>query len=464
MARSDSELQELGAAPTAGPIAPAPEPAPLERGRWSAATLAPLAALAVCLAALVAVSVLTTIRTPFSDPHDWDELVFITERTGDWLGYLWRPHTAQRIVFARLLAWLDMDGARGHVPVYLLATLPLLVAEGAALMWALARGLSFSRLGWAVGGVAALLALNVAAAEDCALPVFSVYVLVCGFAAFAILLFDVSAKSSALFAAALLCGVLAGFGNEAGLAVWPVLALSSARDAEATWRQRVLWIVAVAYIALCLIGAGGSPSETFHAASLIHPAHLVKMVLYFAAYCALPWAAGASAASYPARVVGLALAAYAVWLAWRGPQTASGRLRTLERIGVDLALFALVTAVLATVGRVDDNGPPIAASRYFPFSALLQVGLVFASTPLLVRLWSERRGWCSGGLIAFSVFAIAQAPVVAKPRFGTAHRIEAANAAFDRGDRSPEVVALVHPDPELAGEVRAELKQRGLPY
>ena len=154
---------------------PAPAP-PVDRGRrglLAGQGAGVLAAGAAALAVLVTCALRDRVSFPYSDAHDWAALVLDTERSGDWLGSLWRPANAQRIPWARLAQALFIE-THGRLPAFQLIGAGLwgfgLAALGALL---LRRGPDVRLRLWLAGGAALMLACS-PLGEDFALPVFSV--------------------------------------------------------------------------------------------------------------------------------------------------------------------------------------------------------------------------------------------------------------------------------------------------
>ena len=459
MVRTSRQLVPIGELPDV-----APESAP---AGWSKALYgeAALAAVLVCIAVamLMATSAKAYLAIPFSDAHDWIARVFALERAHDWLGYLWAPHTNQRIPTARLVEALDIEVVRGRGPSFLLAGAAAMLMGGAAGAVLLARSRIDLRLKLWLACAAGVLLANTALAEDFAFPVFTVYLFVAGPALAAVCAFSLPTEGglrAPAFWIALVCATLASFGNAAGLAVWPALAglavMQGRRGAE------VGVLVVVALVVGVGIEAGlGAPSSSLGAATGSPIDHLAKMIAYFAAFGGLPW----SRALHPtlaATVFGLAIWAFAGWTLstlqpWREDGAAA-----LTKAGAALILFAFVTAALAAVGRVDELPQPIAPTRYTPFAALLQIGVVLASTRRLQALEARGRWWVVGLSVALAVFVLASDVHGAQVLVRTADRIRAASVAFDQG-RTPEG-AVIHPRPDFARSVRLELKRRGLAY
>jgi len=96
----------------------------------------------IYIAIFVFAATRSVLAAPYGDPHDWDALVFATQKAGNWLGYLWTPHTNQRIVFARILTYLDMCVfGKERVPAFLIGTLLSLFVSVAALAGIVIRNL-----------------------------------------------------------------------------------------------------------------------------------------------------------------------------------------------------------------------------------------------------------------------------------------------------------------------------------
>ncbi|MGC1303509.1 MAG: hypothetical protein WA840_14150, partial [Caulobacteraceae bacterium] len=197
-------------------------------------------------------------------------------------------------------------------------------------------------------------------------------------------------------------------------------------------------------------------------ASVALPAHLLKMLSYFTGYCALPWSAGDGSALLM-RLLGLAFAVAGAVAVWRGSRSGGG-LGRIEGIGCNLILFALLTGVLASVGRVDESARVVMPARYLPLACLLQVGLIFAFIAPLQRTFASapRKSWSV--LAILMVLLLGQQWVGGHRLMRSAQRVRAASTAFDTGDRSQPVMLLVYPTAEPAMAVRAELKRRGLPF
>lgn len=402
------------------------------------------------------------VWTPFSDMHDWLLRLFQAERDHDWLGYLWAPHGNQRIVFARIFTWWDVEVARGHGVSAFLGSgmkIQLIVALAAAVVTAAYAPRSPWRL-W-IGGLVGLILLDIPFVDDAALANAGVYIEAAGFSVLAVLAFALRGDTGwrrAMLPVAVACGVFAACGNAAGLAVWPVLAFGAWRShAE---RVALITVIVAGVLTIVLFSLGlGAPVGSGSAGSA-GVGRLVKMVSYFFGYVALPWA---SEPRLPLRLAGAVLTGFYLVLLVRGPAREGGGL--LRRAGLDLIAVTLLTALMAAIGRVDEQAPANVPVRYAVFAMAGQAGLVMVFAARLAG-WATARPRLAGGLLALALVAVGLNQAEGARRLTKSMRhVREASEAFDRGDRSPEVVSLVYPpDAAHAADVRRQLKARGLPY
>lgn len=404
---------------------------------------------------LAALSLATQIRTPFSDAHDWVWRVFQLERDGYWLGYLWAPHNAQRIPLARLAMWWDVEGPQTGVSSFLGST--MLVQLAAALAVALLALPALPAGRWRIPAAVAvgLAALNVAFVEAASFPFAGVYIYAASLAVLAVAL---QARRGGLsLTAALGCAVLASLGNAAGLAVWPAMVVTALLGPRPV-REGLLLAGAGAVVGLVV--SGGLPAPT--AAGSGVTTDIAKLASYFSGFLTLPLG---SRPDIPVRLLGAVVAvAYGVIVVGSLARRGRGDVppRTLSAAG-GLIVFALLTAALAALGRAGELPEPFVPVRYAPFAIAGQVGLLLALAPLFVRWAQDRQRLATAGVVvALFVWAGLQADG-ARRLYKSAGHIREASVAFDRGDRSPATLALVHPRPEFAAQVRAELRRRGLP-
>jgi len=410
-------------------------------------------------AALAVTAQAAYLRVPYSDIHDWIGRVFATERDHRWFDYLWRPHGEQRIPIALALTAIDIEVSQGRLPSFLIGTAAAWLLALVALAVAIARSEIAATTKLVLALVTGVLALNVALAEDFAFPVFSVYVLVCGPAIAALTILPMSARSgwrSAGFWVALGVAWLSSCGNAAGLAVWP--ALISALVLLRTDRKTIGLALAMMVVCIACLEAGlGVPSTTFTGDGGL--AHAAKILGYFLVFGALPWSRGLHA--LPLQVaVGVLIWVAALLVFRRGLRT--HRLEPLVVSGMALIVFGLATAVLASLGRVDELPQLIVPTRYTPFAISLQVGIILAASNLANDLRFNRPiAFGAAGSIAATLM-LASTPHGMGAIERTADRIRLSSAVFDRTGRDGEIE--IHPRPADAAAVRAELARRGLPH
>ena len=415
-------------------------------------------ALLIAAGALLAASAHAYIAAPYSDVHAWIARVFALEGSHDWLGYLWEPHTAQRIPVARLVTALDVEMVRARAPSFLIACVLAWALGLAGLFGLIARAPYAVSTRLALAAAAGALALNIGLAEDFALPVFSVYLFVAGPAIGALALAARTGPAgwrAPAFWAAMALAWLAACGNAAGLAVWPaLLAVLAVRRAD-----RPTLILALAFAVLCIVAIEGGldvPSTSLGKGG-DGVAHVGKILLYFLVFGALPW----SRAVHPLAVqAALGLLVWAV-AAFALREALRDRRASTASAAVGLILFGLITAAMASVGRVDELPTVIVPTRYTPFATVLQVGVLlgFASRWDALR----ERPWRVGLPAALVVvLVLAATPHGMRAMDHTAAAIRAASDRFDRTGRldDPPIYPIAGP----AAAVRAELARRGLPH
>jgi hypothetical protein len=390
---------------------------------------------------------------PYADDHDWMALAL--QQGGKLtVGYLMQPHNRQQIVWARLLAWMSRDG--GEPSIFLAAGLTaiLVAAVSSAVFAAL---LAPSRdVGVVLGALAGIIVADGAAVQDAAWAVFSVYAFVAAFTVLSLGLIECRKQerwADPFLLASLACALCAGFGNAAGYAVWPVLAWRAWRDPD---RKAILPIVAVVAAAAMLSGFEGAITGQGAVAPSGAGAHVAKMIAYFGPYCALPLSGGKP--KVVMEVMGWLLAGAGLLFLLKPPRT-----RGFERLGHygrSLIAFALITAVMATIGRVDELPLPIVPTRYVVFADGLHVGLLLAAAPWLVSLWAARPRLAEAAILLFSVLLLAEQAITGAITVRSADMVRQASVAFDRGDRSAHTVSLVYPlGPATAQRVRRLMRE-----
>lgn len=425
------------------------------RAAWSWVLAGAVTALA--LGTNLVAAARSYLWAPYSDPHGWIASVFAAEASGSPWRVVFAPFNQQRIPLVLLTQLLDVEGVRGRAPSFLLLGVVAWCSGIAAVAWVLARTLP-ARVAAGLVAAAALILGHIAVAEDLAFPVFSVYPVVAGFAAVAFAAMSAAPARIGAFVCGLLAATAACLGNAAGLAVWPVLIFWATVERRNGRQQAVLWVTAVLVIGALEWGLG-SPSGAASANG--HPAaRLLKMGQYLAGFAGLWW--GAVAHPQPGRVVGLVVLVVAVAGLFR--PTVEGDAGRVQRLGRMVTSFGLLTAALATLGRVDELPEPIVPTRYFPFAALLQLGALLCWSALLTTVARSRPRAAAVATLAVAVLTLGSQLKGARALVATSRMIQASGRAFDAGDRSPAVVRLVDAHPDMDAAVRAELHRRGLPW
>ncbi len=419
----------------------------------------------VALAALLtAVSLRAYLYIPFFDVHDWIAEVFRVERTHDWLGYLWTPHTAERIPWIRLIEWIDVDVGRAQAPSFLIAgmaawlvgCLPFAVF---ILRSALPRGRRIVVL-----LLGAVLLTQVSLAEDFAFPVFCVYLLAAGPALGAAVLLQMAPASGLrawTFWAAMVLAAAASGGNAAGLAIWPALLITAALQRRG--REQFFALLICSALVIATIESGlGAPSDSLGRDGRPLGAHLAKMAVYALHFVGLPWTQqthSGLALAIGAAILAVAIKVLAKAARWTPDRPAA----QLAGVALALILFGLVTAAMATIGRVDEQTIASVPTRYTPFATLLQLGVLMG---LAADIETFRRpAWASpaiAGLLTLAIFA--SDLHVARSLPGASRRVVAASRAFDQDGVAIHDHILMHPRPAFAAAIRRELAARGLPH
>lgn len=425
-----------------------------------------IGALATILTAQIAifgyVAVRGFVRQPFSDMFDFLRAEFDLERGGDLIAYLAAPHNHQHLVWVRVLTALDVQVFHGTALIFLIAASLSILAGATGIGVAIWRGTSVRVVG-AIGGlVAMLLMISAANALDCTQPINSVYALAFGFAALAILLFESAAeaergRTALLLALSLTAGLGAVAGSAAGVAVLAALFVSAVRQPQnrpLIAPTLLVGLAATALVGSAMIEGGASPPSAGGVG------HAAKIAQYFVVYAGLPWSA-AGPLSRIRLATGLATIGVGAILLWRGSRRdgAAGR---LERIGLDLILFALVTAAMAALARVDESPAVVVPLRYAVFMSAFQAGVICVLAPMLADRWDRLKRFATVAALVLALALLAEQAVAGEGVLQTSIIIRNAVAAFDAGARQPEMHQLIHPDFALAARMGAECRKRGL--
>lgn len=418
--------------------ADASSPSPLAR-RVLTATLAAYLGVAIWLLWR------TAILEPYSDMFDWLERWFRLQAEGDYARYLWAPHNAHHLVWTFLLLDIDVRGLGAGGWAFLAAGVAGLAGTAVLLAWTAAAAASPGfRLLAAMGA----LALSVMGCHvlDANAAINTTYLHALVFAVAAVVLAERRPRGWA--PGALICAAAAGFGNAAGLAIWPALLAGALR--RRAWR----WSVVVGF-AGAAYGYGYVAGQPAVVAGLAH-LRMIGVGQLFLTYLGLPWSRGLAPLGWAFGLVVLAAALAAVRAAGGG-QTHWGR-----RAAMGFIVFSLGTAALAALGRggvIAPDEPPV---RYAVLLIPLQVALWIAVQPQLAVAWMRRRRTMQAASIAASAFLLAHQALMADYAIRTSDGVRAALTEFRAGRWSPAMRARVYPDRNKAAAISARLRAEGL--
>ncbi|HEX4180986.1 MAG TPA: hypothetical protein VHY32_09365 [Caulobacteraceae bacterium] len=403
------------------------------------------------------------VPQPYSDMFDFLRAEFDWERTGDLLAYLASPHNHQHLVWVRVLTALDVQLFHGSAVVFLVAAGASVIVAAGVLAGELVRSTPVRMVGALAAVLAAPLIASTVNAMDCTQPINSVYAIAFVFAVLAIVLFEQAGQGAGRRAAigaasALACGLAAMGGSAAGVAVFPALIFSATRNPGSRGLIAPTLVVGLAAVAVVVATlAGGAPSGP----AIGGAGHLWKMADYFVVYAGMPWSA-IHGLSRGRLLIGLVTIGLGAVLIWRGPRAEGGAARRLERIGLDLILFALITAVMAALGRVDENEAVIVPVRYAIFMSAFQVGVLCLLAPVVARRWASVKAYAAPAIMAASAALLVQQVAAGSSVLRTSQFIRSEIAAFTAGQRRPEMRQFIHPDFDIALAVQAERRRRGL--
>lgn len=408
------------------------------------------AALAAYLGCAIWLVWRTSLIEPYSDMYDWLARWFRLQADGELGRYLWAPHNFHHLVWT--LAVLDLDirafGGSGYLilavgVVCLAATAAVVAGIGAA-----AAGPGLRLVG--AGGAAALSAMG-CHALDIGEYINTTYVHALVFAVAAIALTEAPGEHpAARRLGALVCGLAAGLGSAAGLAVWPALLIAAWRAGRRGWAATV-FVAGLAFGFIYLLGQAG-PGGGFPPAVR---GHLADSVLLFLNYLALPWVRAAPAAGWLLGLATLLVALMAV--IFRGRRGASWT----ERAAVSLIVFSLATAAMAGLARTGVIAPDLVPMRYAVFLIPLHVGLWTLALPYLRGMWRLRPGLMSTVLVVAAVFMLAHQGAMAVYAMRTADADLRVLRDFRVGKRSPAMLAVIYPNLDAASALSARLRSDG---
>jgi hypothetical protein len=409
---------------------------------------------AVCAAGLV--------RQPFSDMFDFLRDEFALERTGDLAGYLGATHNGQHLVWIRVLTALDVQVFHGSALIFAIAGAAAILGAATMTAWTIQRSVGVRLAGAIAAGLAAMLLISTVNALDAVQPINVVYALAFGSAVAAVVLFEAAgeaapARAAVLGGLALLAAVSAVAASGAGVAVLAALAISAFRDGA---QRRLLAPTLVLALIAAAVVASGLASETYAARPDAGAGRLLRSAGYFVTYAGLPWST-IGALSRARLIIGAATLALGAALIGRGARRA-GPAGRLERIGVDLMLFALITAAMAALGRVDETPAGVVPVRYGVFMSAFQAGAVCTLAPALAERWTTARRWVVPAALALAAALLVQQVAYGANVLETSRIIRREIAAFQAGVRRPGMRQTVHPDFALAAQIEDECRRRGI--
>jgi hypothetical protein len=440
-------------------------------GRRSAAATGPRAAamaiappvlvlllvLAVAhLAAFMAFAPATRIVRPYSDLYDLIDVYFGAERTRDWLGYLFQPHSYHRLPLFRSLLALDINLFKGSgIPFLVVSVLCMATLVVQLVRRALDAPIEALRIPLAAFLV--MLLLTTGNAIHLTVPANTPYVHSLFFAMLAILLAEpADGASRSPFAvrrlSALACACGAALGVAVGFVLWPVLAFMAWRRG-AEDRPWLILLLAVGGVFASLYLTGITAEDS---AGALTPASLAKAVEYFFAFLGLPWVRAAPA---PGRLIGVFMfACCCVALLRTGGPKAS----RYERVALAMVCFSLGVAALAAIGRRDIAEEVVVPGRYNLLLVPMKAGLVLLIAPWLERRWRAHRRLVEAGVVAvFAVYCLQQV-VVGRAVAASAEHLRQTITAFQSGVRTEEMRLLIHPNLARAETLNAQTRARGL--
>ncbi len=403
-----------------------------------------------------------SIRVPVYDLLDWLQFYGDRARADDWLGYLWTPINEHRIVLSRILLAIDVRWFGGAGSAFALSGSILLIAMAVSILREIGKSALLDSWKATAIPVAVFLLVPTSIAVTVGMPIMSVFLHTCAFAVFSLLLLD-GANEEGRFsnyrrAAALSAACIASFGVSAGLLIWPVL-MWSAWQGNLGWR----WLTGIAgvgglFAALYLPGLHSSGVSIAFSV-----ARLAEMLDYAIRFLGLPWSHMPQLV-WPARLVGTGVLCFGGFFIVR--ESLSGNITTrVQRIGLALVLFVLLTAAAAASARLDigkDREMPV---RYTMFVVLAHVGLLLYLLPYLQWLWQwpYRRSlqWL---ILGMSLVWVAQQYIVGRFVVREADRYSQAWSRFVAGDWTPDMLHYVYPDRDRARAGLAHLREMQIPH
>jgi hypothetical protein len=390
----------------------------------------------------------SVVSAPVYDFLSWVQFYFDSEKTGDWWSYLWTPHNEHRIIWTRALVAIDVRLFGGNTLPFMAFALVLTSTMVLALLWQVFGSPLPPKVKAVVVPLLVFLLLPATLAIANSMPGIGVNLHAATFVVFAISLLDVGIerRSNLKILLSLMVAILAGFGGSGGLLVWPVLTYSAWRFGPKNWAL-TFFAVGTTY---SVLNFAGVPSS-FGGVTL---GRALPSIDYVIRFLGLPWS-HSSALAWPSRAIGLGILCGGAWLLIRDFFLDRSTSR-LERIGLNLILYAFLVAAAAAVARwnvATERGIPI---RYAIFTVLAHAGILLASMPFLQRLLegaSQKRAKLL--ITAVTLLLLLQQIIIGTAAVQEASRYNSAWAEFVSGAWTSEMEHYVYPDEATA---RADLK------
>lgn len=429
-------------------LPPDGEPRPfLREMNWAFAV-----AGAIYLMLFVYFAARASILAPYSDMIDLVGDYFHAADLGGPVEYLLQPHNFHRLVGLRTLIALDVGVFRG-TGLPLVAAAATFQAGVAMLLMSEARRVA-GALAVPLSALAAMLAYLTANAGDVSQPVNTAYI----HATFFSLLALAAAASASTqsggwrgWASAIAWASAASFSLAVALVVWPILALFAWRG-KASWRTITLVAIAGGAFYLAFMSGQSASSQL----PVLDLGKLIKIAEYFLAYLGLPWVRGTKLMG---EALGAGLLAASLFALVRFGLADTNR---TQRLAIGMILFSLSGAALAAVGRSSMLPEVDVPVRYTILVTPLHAGLLLLAAPTIVRIWERRPRLASLGLIAALALLLVQQVVVGMVIVRAAERARQTIAQFHLGERTPEMLQLVHPDLMHVDMRYADMRRRGV--
>jgi hypothetical protein len=404
----------------------------------------------------------TVILFPFSDMISWiDYYDQAHQQSGGFLVYLWRPHNEHHMMTIRLLTALDVSTFRASGVPFIVAATTSLVVTAALIFNELRRDKCLNGPLRPLALLGPMLLLTSAAALDCSIPINAVYPLTLIFVVGALVLFDgvgETAPSNARRIAALAVAMMASLSNGVGLVVWVPLWWVAWRGGAG-----LRWLLAIA-----AVGAGygfiyvwtlpsiqfGDPDQF---TTLVH---LAKIAEYLLAYLGLPLSC-AEALRLPALALGgillVAGCSVTLRLVFRRSTTRS------QRFAIGLVMASLAAALLAAIGRVDQETEVRTSLRYALLVAPLHIGLLVLALRFLANRATtpRRQAVLLGGALAFAGALLTLQVAIGRSATTNVANILRMIDSYNAGIREPGMEKLIYPDLAVADRVLATLRTSG---